>query len=137
LRASKRQLIWLFAVFFLMVTTASAAWAEGESEEVMETPLDLDELVRPSVVYAEITVETPAYDDWATGRSKVGQFSAGEVVEVVRKKADHQRQGAKGSGEHRKKISFPGQLGTKLLGLNARADGKNSRSTSDIKGNKS
>lgn len=84
MRASKRQLIWLFAVFFLMVTTASAAWAEGESEEVMETPLDLDELVRPSVVYAEITVETPAYDDWATGRSKVGQFSAGEVVEVVR-----------------------------------------------------
>ena len=59
MRASKRQLIWLFAVFFLMVTTASAAWAEGESEEVMETPLDLDELVRPSVVYAEITVETP------------------------------------------------------------------------------
>ncbi|NMB00502.1 MAG: L,D-transpeptidase family protein [Firmicutes bacterium] len=66
---------------FIAVLVFVLSFSVTASVQVM---LDPTELVRPSVIYADITADTPAFDDWQNGRQRVGEFSEGEVVEVVR-----------------------------------------------------
>lgn len=72
----KWLLIRLLSAFCLVLFTCSLAQGGGIGS--------WDELVKASVVYAELTVDTTAYDTWKPGRLVVGGFHSGEVVEVVR-----------------------------------------------------
>ncbi len=40
--------------------------------------------IKDSAIYALITKDTPAYNDWASGRREIGAFVNGEVVELIR-----------------------------------------------------
>ena len=52
-----------------------------------DATFDLDSLIKDTVVFASVTEDTPAYDDYASGRKRIGEFKNGEVVEVVRDRA--------------------------------------------------
>lgn len=69
-----------FYVFFVVLLLGFATSLAHGSQATLD-PL---ELVKESVIYANILADTPAFDNWANGRKQVGQFVAGEVVEVIR-----------------------------------------------------
>ena len=48
---------------------------------------DFDVLFRDGVVYASVIQDTPAYNDYSNGRQRIGEFSHGEIVEIVRDRA--------------------------------------------------
>lgn len=58
----------------------------GSSTAAFDTPMTFEpaELVKDSVIYATIVEEAPAFNDWGNGRTRIGQFYQGEVVEVIR-----------------------------------------------------
>lgn len=78
-----RQLFWLTILLLLM---SQGVLAE---DPVGDVGYNWDELFKPSAVWAEITAYTAAFDAWGSGSKRVGEFSAGEQVEIVR---DHNYQ---------------------------------------------
>ena len=48
---------------------------------------DLVTLVRDTVVYANVIQDTPAYNDYSNGRKRIGEFTHGDIVEIVRDRA--------------------------------------------------
>ena len=54
---------------------------------MQESPERVTEQIRSTIIYASVTNNTPSYNDWGNNRKKVGQFSEGEVVEIVRDRA--------------------------------------------------
>ncbi|NMB19504.1 MAG: L,D-transpeptidase family protein [Firmicutes bacterium] len=51
------------------------------------TDFELDALIKDTVIYANITQDTPAYNDYSSGRTRIGEFRGGEIVEIVRDRA--------------------------------------------------
>ena len=72
-------LLPLVLMMVLGIATFGYAWADATIDPV--------ELIRDTVVFANVTEDTPAYDNYASGRKKIGEFSDGEIVEVVRDRA--------------------------------------------------
>lgn len=72
-------LLPLVLMMVLGIATFGYAWADAT--------INPAELIRDTVVFANVTEDTPAYDNYASGRKKIGEFSDGEIVEVVRDRA--------------------------------------------------
>lgn len=67
------------ALIVLLLFSGANAFAQET-----EFTLDFSQLFKPSVIFGEITRNTPAYNDWGIGRKQIGQFRQGEMVEIVR-----------------------------------------------------
>ena len=68
---------YILISLFIVGTASIVANAEAAA-------FDHTELIKESVVYAKVLVDTPAFNDWANGRKQIGEFAKGEVVEVIR-----------------------------------------------------
>ena len=75
-------LVALMLMFGTVLALGCVASASPETG-----PLDLAELIRDTVIYANVTKDTPAFDGYGNGRKRIGQFQSGEVVEIVRDRA--------------------------------------------------
>lgn len=51
------------------------------------TTLDLATLIQDTVILANVIQDTPAYNDYSNGRTRIGEFRDGDIVEVVRDRA--------------------------------------------------
>lgn len=79
-----RKIYIMFALVLVLGTIlglASGALASAKSEA------DFSALIRDTVIYANVTKDTPAFDSYSNGRRPIGEFRHGEVVEVVRDRA--------------------------------------------------
>lgn len=74
----------LVVLALVMVITLGVA---SGSSATADAPVDVSELITDTVIYASITIDTPAYDGYVSGRKQIGEFKGGEVVEVVRDRA--------------------------------------------------
>ncbi len=72
-------------VLALVVVMALGLTASGHA--LADTTLDPNELIRDTVIYANIVGNTSIYDGYASGSKRVGEFSDGDVVELVRDRA--------------------------------------------------
>ena len=72
------------AACLVVFAVSSCVLAQTARFTMLEAAPDWDDLVRPSVVMAEVLTDTPAYSSWDGGGSRTCTFHAGETVEVVR-----------------------------------------------------
>ena len=76
---------YLAVTLVVMITILLSSTAGGQAS--VGADFDFAELIRETIVYGSITRDTPAYDDYASGRRQIGEFKEGEVVEIVRDRA--------------------------------------------------
>lgn len=73
--------------FVLLLGSAVVASTDVQVQETQSVFLDLVDQIRDTVILANITMDTPAYDAWENHRKKIGEFESGEIVEIVRDRA--------------------------------------------------
>jgi lipoprotein-anchoring transpeptidase ErfK/SrfK len=76
-----QALLFAATVLIAALGVTALGYASGD------TSFDFDSLIRDAIVYGNVTQDTPAYNDYANGRKKIGEFMAGEVVEIIRDRA--------------------------------------------------
>ncbi len=70
-------MVFLACILVMLMSTSSNMYAATGA-------LDLTELIKDTVVYANVVQDTAAFNDYSAGRKRVGEFKRGDVVEVVR-----------------------------------------------------
>lgn len=78
-RMESLMVLVLAAAIILGITAGGHATAD--------TTLDLSDLIRDTIIYANIIEDTSVYDGYANGSKRIGDFNDGDVVELVRDRA--------------------------------------------------
>jgi hypothetical protein len=80
---SKRD--YALAALLLVFAILLGAASDGQASE--GAAFDFTELIKDTIIYGNITKDTPAYNDYSNSRRQTGEFKSGEVVEVLRDRA--------------------------------------------------
>lgn len=84
MNAKRAYILTVLTPVFAIALTVFSVTVTANVGQTTDNPLDLVGLIKDTVIYAHITENTPAYDDWSNGRRQIGEFRNGEIVEVVR-----------------------------------------------------
>lgn len=88
MRVNDLKMVRFFLVLTLVLVLGTGAGASKDlSEPSVESMEDLFGQIRSTLIYAAVTKDTLAYSDYSASRTRTGQFSQGEVVEVIRDRA--------------------------------------------------
>ena len=76
------RLFLALGILFTLGTSFALAGMVAEAEGDSLTAIL--EQIKDTIILGQVTKDTPAYDDWATGKKRIGEFSQGEAVEIIR-----------------------------------------------------
>lgn len=77
----------VLALGLVLTLEAGLVLATKVAETEVESVTVFLEQIKDTIVFAQVTKDTPAYDDWGQTKKKIGEFGQGETVEIVRDRA--------------------------------------------------